>query len=120
MINVKVRDDGLVDFILDVPVNAPGMKVDKFALKEILNHVNVTLKDLDIKILSAPALSFRPKGDSFELYRLTCVIPDTIQLRQLKKSWPPRRKKKAGQQEEVKDLNEIQNIKSDVELIVQK
>lgn len=96
MMRVKVHENGIVEFTLLTPVPADSeMRVEPAVLVEVMAEVTRTLVELEIKTNAPPALSFRPNFSSgeYELYRVTAAIPGTVQMRQGKKGWPPRRKK---------------------------
>lgn len=92
---VHVHENGIVEFTLTEPIPADKeMKVDLSKLSEVMDEVARTLTELEIKTNAPPAYSFRPGLTSvYELYKLTAAIPGTVQMRQGKKGWPPRRKK---------------------------
>lgn len=95
MMRVHVHENGIVEFTLHEPLPADKeMRVDPALLAAVMTEVSRTLSELEIKTNAPPAYSFRPGVTSvYELYRLTAAIPGTVQMRQGKKGWPPRRKK---------------------------
>lgn len=94
LLSVLVRDDGTIEFTLKDPILSAAPRIDKSRLTEIMRRVELTLETLGVTFGISPALSFRPIGDNFELYKLVVAIPGTTQLRQGKKTWPPRKRKR--------------------------
>ncbi|MFA6159160.1 MAG: hypothetical protein WC763_06080 [Candidatus Paceibacterota bacterium] len=94
MMKVNVHENGIVEFVLIDPLPADKkLRVDPEQLALALAEVERYLVKLEIKTNAPPAMSFRPLGDEFEMYRLTAAVPGTVQMRQARKGWPPRKKK---------------------------